>query len=244
MRIKWLLFFLIVSSSTLFAGAPILHLWMAERFCEICNISNKDVLQEIIVGAEFPDIRYITHDQRSLTHPTVSDIKEVYQSKTPFELGMKLHVWLDDIREKFIPQEVYDEVSPYAEGFSAMLLKFIEEEILADFYDGRAWSCYFDKVLPEELSFTKEEYVYKWHKMIQWTMSVRPSNLFWVQSYRGSVFGISANTLYNWSYLLPELKNKLIFQQYMHSLLTHIEDELLKYPAPSLFSEYSLNTVK
>ena len=59
--------FLIVSFSTLFAAGPMLHLWVAERFCEICNISNKDVLQGIIVGAEFPDIRYMTHDPRTLT---------------------------------------------------------------------------------------------------------------------------------------------------------------------------------
>ena len=139
-------------------------------------------------------------------HPTVYDINEIYQSKTPFEAGVKLHVWLDNIREKFIPQEGYDEVTPHAEGFSATLLKFIEEKILSDFYDGRAWSFYFDKVLPEELSFTKEESVSKWHGIIQWTMWVRPSNLLWAQSYRGPLFGVSANTLYNWSYLLPPIQ--------------------------------------
>ncbi len=50
---------------------------------------------------------------------------------------MKLHVWVDVMRENFIASKVYDAVAPHAEQFSATLLKFIEEEILADFYDGR-----------------------------------------------------------------------------------------------------------
>jgi hypothetical protein len=246
MRIKWLLFlfFFVISSDILFAAGPVLHLWVAERFCKICNISNKDILEAIIVGAEFPDIRYITHDPRSFTHLPVSDIKEIYQSRTPFEAGMRLHVWLDEIREKFIPKEIYDEIASYAEGFSTILLKFIEDEILVDFYDGRVWLSYFDKILPEELLFAKKEAVSKWHEIIKWAVSFRLSNLLWLQSYRGDLFGIPANTLYNWSYMLVEFKQKLIFQQYLNSLLSFIEAELIKYSDSYLFFENNSNKIR
>lgn len=224
----WHILFLIYPVTLLFSAGPVLHLWTAERFCEINEIRNEGILKGIIVGTEFPDIRYITHAPRELTHPVILDIGEISQSTTPFETGMKLHAWLDLVRENFIPQEVYDAVAPHAEGFSATLLKFIEEEILADFYDGRQWSSYFDNVLPEELAFASVETVFKWHGIIQWTMAVRPSWLLWAQSYRGPAFGVSADALYNWSYLLPELRRKPIFQQYMQALLTHIEAELQK----------------
>lgn len=227
-----------VLSASIFSAGPLLHLWVAERFCNICGISNKEVLREIIVGTEFPDIRYLTHDLRSLTHPVVSDIKEIYQSKTPFEAGMNLHAWLDVIREKFISKEIYNEVASYAKGFSATLLKFIEEEILSDFYDGRSWSFCFDNVLPEELKFAKAETILQWHKIIQWSMAVRISNLLWFQSFRGGAFEVSANNLYNWAYLLPKLSQKPIFQDHMHLLLSYIEKELQTFPAPILFSNY------
>lgn len=216
-------FFLIVSSASLFSAGPTLHLWIAERFCDMYEITDEDTLRGIIVGAEFPDIRYITRQPRELTHPPVSDIKEVFTGKTPFEIGMKLHVWLDSVRENFIPQEVYEAVASDAEGFSATWLKLIEEEILADFYDGRKWSWYFDTILSEELAFTEEKHIVKWHETIQWTMSVRPSWLIWAQSYLGSAFGIPANVLYKWSYLLSQQKQKPIFQNYMQALLMHLD---------------------
>src|SRR5580700_4486111 len=137
MRIPFL--FMICGTALLYSAGPMLHLWVAERFCEMYDITDQDTLRGIIVGTEFPDIRYMTHQPRDLTHPDVSGIKEVCESNTPFEMGMKLHVWLDTVREQFIPQEIYDAVAPDAEGFSATLLKMIEEEMLADLYDGRKW---------------------------------------------------------------------------------------------------------
>ena len=224
---KWCLLFLVASTS-LFSAGPVLHLWVAERFCEINGITDKDTLKEIIVGTEFPDIRYITHGPRELTHPMISDLKEVYQSATPFVTGMKLHAWLDITRENFISQEVYAAIAAHSEGFSETLLKFTEEEMLADFYDGRQWSSHFDKALPEELAFAPEETVVKWHGFVQWSMAARPSWLLWAQSYRGPAFGISASTLYNWSYLIPKLKGEQIFQDHLHTLMAHIETELQK----------------
>ncbi len=228
MIIKWLLFFLVCSFGSLFSAGPIVHLWVAERFCEIYSITDRSNIKEIIVGSEFPDIRYITRDSRSCTHPDTLDIQEVLQGRTPFEVGMKLHSWVDVMREKFISSQVYEAIAPYAEGFPATLLKFIEEEIIADFYDGRQWSFCLDEVLPEELKFTNREMICKWHGMVKWAIFVRPSWLLWGQSYRGSAFGVPINTLYNWSHLLPQLKCTLVFRHHLYSLLSHLEEELKK----------------
>ncbi|NGX60142.1 MAG: hypothetical protein KR126chlam3_01308 [Chlamydiae bacterium] len=229
MWIKCFLGCLVCHLSSLFSAGPILHLWVAERFCEIYGIDDPDVLQGIFIGSEYPDIRYIVNFPRNLTHPTVVNFQEVTQSANPFELGMKLHSWLDFTRENFIDQTIYTVISSYEDHHAATLLKFIEEEILADFYDGRKWSFIFDKVMPEELIITPEEAVLKWHGMIQWTMSFRPSWLLWAQSYRGNAFGLSTETLYNWSYLIPELKQKPLFQNYLNALLEHLEAQLSEY---------------
>lgn len=212
--------------SPLSSAGPMLHLWVAERFCEIHGIDDNEVLQGIIIGSEFPDIRYITELSRDETHPIVLDIQEVIQSATPFEIGVKLHSWLDFIREDFIDQIIYDAISLYDNEHSATLLKFVEEEILADFYDGRKWSFFFDKILPEELIFAKEEAAIKWHSLIQWTMSFRPSWLLWAQSYRSPAFGLSTETLYDWSYLIQELKQQQTFQDYLNALLEHLDKKL------------------
>lgn len=224
--IKSLVICLSFSVTSLFAAGPLLHLWVAERFCLSQGISDPHVIREIMVGSEFPDIRYISHLSRELTHPIVCDIKEINQSGSAFEKGMKLHAWFDVMRENLVSPEVYDEVALYAEGHSATLLKFIEEEMLADFYESSRWSEYFDEVLPGERLFIEEGVINKWHYMVQWTLSVRPSWLLWAQSYRGQAFGVSADTLYRWSYLLPELKQKEIFVNHLHKLLASVEAEL------------------
>lgn len=229
MKIKGFFLFLVCSVCPIFSAGPIVHLWVAERFCEICGIIDRDTIKAIIVGSEFPDIRYITRDSRSCTHPETFDLQEVLQGKTAFEVGMKLHVWVDVMREKFIASRVYYAVAPHADRFPATLLKFIEEEIMSDFYDGRRWSFCFDEVLLEELEFTNREMICKWHGMIKWTISVRPSWLLWGQSYRGSAFGVPVNTLYDWSSLLPQLKHTLIFQHHLYSMLSYLEEEIKRF---------------
>ncbi len=78
MIIKGLLLFLICSVSSVFSAGSTVHLWVAERFCEIYGITDRDILRDVIVRTEFPDIRYITRDSRSLTHPKTLDIQEVF----------------------------------------------------------------------------------------------------------------------------------------------------------------------
>lgn len=203
--------FTLFTCHALFSAAPVFHLWVAERLCTICNITEEETIQAILIGAEFPDIRYITNISRERTHPFLLNIAEVFANNaSPFTIGKNLHAWTDIVRENAIEPEVYAALTPYAEGHSATLLKLIEDEILAEYYDGRQWSPCFDEILEEELAFTKEEMVWKWHTIIQWSISIRPSYLIWVQSYLGSKLGVSAETLYKWSYLIPELAKKTI----------------------------------
>jgi hypothetical protein len=216
-------------SSALFSAGPMFHLWVAEKFCEIHNIDDIEVVKEIIIGTEFPDIRYIIPIPRASTHARISDIREVYQSKTPFECGMKIHAWLDIVRESLVDKSIYAAVVSYSEGQSPTFIKLIEDEMLADFYDGQRWAFCFDRVLEEELAYTTEEAICKWHKFIQLNLSFRSSWLLWAQSYRGPAFGVSKKTLYDWSFVLPELKDSLIFRKHLYALLGHIERELQRY---------------
>jgi hypothetical protein len=150
----------------LFSAGPLMHLFVAEKFCERAGISDPEILKGIAIGAEFPDIRYITRQSRDLTHPVVSNLAEVCRSRTPFECGMKLHAWLDDVREQFISRALYDALGEWHEGHSATLLKFIEEEVLCDFYDASSWFYYFEETIAEEEAFADPDTIRKWHAMV------------------------------------------------------------------------------
>jgi hypothetical protein len=221
---------ILLSISSVFSAGPVFHLWTGEKFCDALSIPKGQERAAILVGTEFPDIRYMAHFPRNLTHPVVLDVRDILTGKTPFEIGMRIHSWLDYTRENRISKEVYDALAPYSEdqGQRVHLLKMVEEEILADIYDGRPCSAYFDSIHSEELAYADEQMIWNWHSYIQWSLALRLSWALWAQSYRGDAFGLTAQTLYNWSYLLPKLKEQPIFKNHLYQLLEHIESELQK----------------
>lgn len=203
-----------------------MHAWASELFCDLSFIENIEDRREFMRGAQFPDIRYIAHFPRHLTHPNITDLKQVYEGSSYFDMGLRFHSWLDHVREEMIPGEVYDQVALYSKGHSATLLKFVEDEILATSYDASPWVDGFGEVCVSELKFAEESAIANWHIMISWTFLLRPSDLLWMQSYKGPLFGVSSDVLYDWSYYLPYLKEHPLFKAHTESLRFYIEEML------------------
>ena len=109
---------------------------------------------------------------------------------------MKLHAFVDIVREEFVESTgIYAYVIPYAQRYPATLLKFIEEEILADRFDERRYSYCLDWIIEEELQFgLTEDVVDYWHSRLRYTMNARPSWLLWFASGK-SHFGLPASTM-------------------------------------------------
>lgn len=206
------------------------HLFLAEEYCKLKRIEDESDLKGFLVGTSFPDIRYITHFPREQTHFSINNLKEVSESSSLFEAGMKFHAWVDKVREEFVVASgIYEKIAPFAEGQKATLLKLIEEEIID--YDGRKWGTLFGAPLDEEKRYTTEEMIQKWHNIIWGCMQVRPSWPLWGLSYlKAQAFGISNETLYRWSYLLTVFSKNPEFIGYVHDLLNHILTEMEEDP--------------
>lgn len=205
------------------------HLYFAKRWCEIFNVTDLQVKKEFVLGNLFPDIRYIAHIPREWTHEFVYSPEEIHAASSPFEAGMKLHAFVDEVREELVEATgIYAFVLPYAAGHEATLLKFVEEEILAEFFDGRSFSYCLKSILEEELRFGLDiNVVQRWHGILGRCMQAKPSWLLWFASQKGSLFGIPASTLNEWSYLLPELAKQPVFRDHVQRLLLHMENQLL-----------------
>lgn len=227
---KKIFYFLILLSCKIFAAGPMTHLYFAERWCEIHGIYDEGVKRDFVLGNLFPDIRYIAHIPREWTHPIVYSADDIHMSVTPFEAGMKLHALVDEVREAIVEESgIYGYVMLYAQGYPATLLKFIEEEVLAEFFDGRGYGDYFDWVIEEELLFgLEQDTVLEWHSLIKSCMRARPSWLLWFASYKDEMFGIPGAVLSDWSYLIPELAQQPIFRNHVERILHEVESHL--YP--------------
>ena len=202
------------------------HLFLGEEYCKLRRIEDEGNKRDFLVGTLFPDIRYIAHFSRQRTHFDVRNLKEVEESSSYFIAGMKFHAWVDKVREAFVVDSgIYEKVDPYANGQKATLLKFIEEEIID--YDGRKWSHFFGSALEEEKAYASEEQIQKWHTIIWGAMQARPSWSLWGLSYvKAQAFGISNETLYQWSYYLPKFGRDPLFQGYVHDLLSYMLREM------------------
>ncbi|MEM7175717.1 MAG: hypothetical protein AAF443_07315 [Chlamydiota bacterium] len=234
-QLRALIFALLaISCRGLFAAAPVMHMWVAEQFCSICNITDDTERQALMVGNQFPDIRYISNVSRESTHPSMSKIEDVTTCSSDFfTVGMNLHSWTDRVREDAIDKEIYKDIAPYANERGATMLKFIEDEVLAELYDGTQWRHYFNTILPQELTFTDQTTVSKWHRIIQANLSIRPSWLLWLHSYYDAKLGLSPAELYLWSYHISEFAQQDRFKDHVRSLLDHLELELQQALTPT-----------
>lgn len=81
-------FFFLTTVAYLHSAGPLAHLWAAQCFCRIHGIEDQKVVEQIILGTEFPDIRYITTlVGRDQTHPKVPGISDVLKTQTTFLVG-------------------------------------------------------------------------------------------------------------------------------------------------------------
>ncbi len=218
----------LISFQKLFCAGPVMHLWVLEQFCGICEVTDETARRDLFLGCEFPDIRYISRCiSRKSTHPVIANVCDIVAETTDcFTVGIHLHSWTDSVREEAIDPDVYKELASYEKEKKATLLKFIEDEVLADLYDGRSWCGYLNTILPEELAFAGKNTIMSWHRLIRLSLSVRPSWLLFMQSFRGPKLNLSTDKLYEWSFLIPQLAKDPFFKNHVESLLSHLRNEL------------------
>lgn len=153
---------------------PITHIVLTEKIIDkFFKDKNK---KDFFVGTSFPDIRYLGVIDRSKTHYSNLSINDL-RSDESFLAGLKFHSILDETREKFILENNIYSLCPESK-YITQSLKFLEDEI---FYDHiKDWSVYieyFNQVLECEKSYKiKQEYIIKWHKILQKYFQYKPDS--------------------------------------------------------------------
>lgn len=151
---------------------PITHIVLTEKIIDkFFKDKNK---KDFFVGTSFPDIRYLGVIDRSKTHYSNLSINDL-RSDESFLAGLKFHSILDETREKFILENNIYSLCPESK-YITQSLKFLEDEI---FYDHiKDWSVYieyFNQVLEcEKFYKIKQEYIIKWHKILQKYFQYKP----------------------------------------------------------------------
>ncbi len=153
-------------------AAPITHIVLADKVFNT-HFSDKDKAK-FFIGTSFPDIRYLGVIEREKTHINVENIDET-KKEDSFMAGLKLHVYIDKIREEYITDKGMYELVPKTKE-SVTAIKLLEDKLLYDkISDWNAISIYFNDVLDEEIAFGLERSsIQRWHKLLQNLFHTKP----------------------------------------------------------------------
>lgn len=146
-------------------AAPISHLVFGKRILE--RLNSKKEASGFYTGVCFPDIRYLGIIDRNISHPEIKSISEL-ENESPFFAGVKCHVLLDEIREKYMQDKGIYNLTPNSK-YITQALKFYEDQLLyQELTQIDNLSNFLNHIFQEEINFQIPiEDLQKWHSMIK-----------------------------------------------------------------------------
>lgn len=202
---KKLIFLLLVFSSTSFAAGPITHIYFADKCLEFIDINDRTLFNQ---GNLFPDIRYLGSITREATHEPNVTFEDVVCASSPFQSGTRLHALLDGLREAYVVETgIYAALAEVDRGYSAALLKLIEDELLYDEISSDLVIRQLEQISEEELATgISAETLQLWHWILTQYFKFRPKVLLKkLARLNQPFFHVPAETILFWSEIFPSL---------------------------------------
>ncbi len=212
------------------AAAPGMHIYLAGKLLE--NIKPApEVFKPLYVGTLWPDIRYLNSVRRVQTHDkkvSLNALKSV-TAENAFEVGKKLHAYVDEVREKFaVSYGIYNLIADVPQKYQKTFLKFIEDEIIWDKLNRAEISRALQNTYPQEEAqghVSKME-VLLWHGVLMYYFQQRPVEIFLkAPQVQEKFFRVPAKELERWCKLLEDKSQDPRLIEYVESLLNHFDEQ-------------------
>lgn len=206
------------------AAAPATHVVFAEMWLDANHIHDPIVRSEFIVGTLFPDIRYLGTIDRDQTHESKITPEKIRNADTYFRGGMRLHVFVDVKREKFIKKYgTYSHLNDIPKDLRVLFLKILEDEIL---WNDCEWSRIIEMlqvIYPEQLLYVDQGIAEYWHQKMSLSLGQRPS-LFLKQlaDNNQGFLKADAETIKLWAEILSDYAADPYFIKYTYNLKEHL----------------------
>jgi len=209
------------------AAGPLMHQILAEKWVNANEQYHESEVKEFIIGALFPDIRYLGVIARNQTHEQGLNASSLKEPASPFKKGMRHHALLDEVREQYVEQwNIYSELTSIPAQYRATFLKLIEDEIL--YQTHRFDSAALEEIVSEELNWgIAPSDIEKWHQYLKIYFSMPPSHLILLAaSANREVFGVPAEELRYWIALLPSFAESKLMKEYVERLVETVESQM------------------
>jgi hypothetical protein len=172
-------------------------------------------------GTLFPDIRHLGVTSRRRTHPANVSLQSL-PGHNDFLTGMRVHAWVDAIREQFFREQNTKESLPW-HPFVPHAIKLVEDELLYDRYED--WNLIhrvLNQTYDDELQFVQsKEHIYQWHTVLQDYLRQKPTNAS--RKELSIAIGLSANSADEINSIVDLLRSDRKATKLLDKFLKHLE---------------------
>jgi hypothetical protein len=156
--------------------APILHIALALLVLPLLPDKNP---REFIVGAGFPDIRYLGVIERQKSHKTNPSWHSIKRERSSFKAGMEFHALVDIMHDDYMSRHNVYHIMPKECRRNPNFLKFFEDLLVHQTIDKTTWKNvaeYFNVPLKEELALVNNTHAINiWHDSIKRYIATKPT---------------------------------------------------------------------
>lgn len=220
-----------------FGAAPIFHVVVAEKWLEVMEDYDEEQKQAFMLGTLFPDIRHLGKVSREITHEEGVTLEKIKETDDPFLKGLRLHNFVDIVRDEFLGSKDVQEKVDQFPGDSCLYLKILEDAILyARAVDGLGYIAdYLESIDPKELSYNiPKEIVEEWHRFHQIYFLKGPYVLFAkIEKYHIPFGPIPLPSVLGSNAVMEAYREDPFFIDYVDAVLTEFD---------RLFSVWQLKT--
>ena len=157
-------------------ASQITHVIYGQRVLDRFLDSGKNVnLRDYFIGTLFPDIRFLGTVSREKTHVTPPSLDDLFSIKSSFYKGFYMHLLTDTERERLLDKFGFYKFFPVEQNVQRAS-KLLEDILVWRHREN--WKeiiDYLDNVLEEELEFTDEQTVRRWHQILATYFQKSPS---------------------------------------------------------------------
>lgn len=226
-----ILAFLFFAINVVYA-TPVMHTNFAYRFLDqyFTEYTPKES-KEFILGVLYPDIQYLQVIERETTHEFNIHLEDILAAETPFKAGIKLHCFIDELRERYIQETaIYTHLDRFPQQNIHLLLKLIEDEILySDAHIDRAKQCLNEVIEEEFMQGLTSHTLRTWHRVLSQYLSNPPCTILRrLRQFGLGLFGVDPEEIALWSRSLSQIVTIEDIKAYIQGFEALFDQEIAK----------------
>jgi hypothetical protein len=219
--------FLIGLSFNLQAAGPVTHVVLADRYMKtLPQQPNDDSKRLFMLGTIFPDIRYLGTMKRTETHFKGITLQKVQKQISPFQQGMLFHSFVDEYRDRYARKvDIHKKLTDIAPKKRSTFLKLVEDQILRNQYNWADMRGYLTTIPDDEKQYGVDmQSLAQWHAGLTLYFTAQPSTLLsQVGIFEQGILSLDAETVKQWSNLIPKYAQDPVMQAYVAGMLEHFD---------------------